>query len=510
MNTRPDKPDFLLSRRQALRLGVGGALGAALSGPMAGRALAAPAITDGKLLVIFLRGGLDGLSLVMPTGDSDYNTTNRPTIHVPPTGASALNASGYAHVNPAMGGLGTMDGVQPMLAAGKIVFLHRVGLFERTGSHFEDQRTWETGITPCNLPFGFDKEEGWVTRLNERNIQLPFAGGPIGTDLQQFFQTRVRARVMPHIRRVWQFPTDASTFYTLGSAMPTLDGKYRGMDAASAPPFGYGMRAHMNGTGYGAQTAEPLNRGTGTALLDSEIEISNMVAGLPGGVYAPGGGAQYAFNNPNNQIDYPDPVTVGLPAGGQTTNFMVNLRDAMAILRHTPARVMGVDLGGFDTHNSQGDATAGALKNLFNTLSFGLRSVYLDSQADSNLKPRLVTLVVTEFGRTSTENGSSGTDHGGGSVSIAMGDPVKLNGPDAVYNCDAVNWPSGMTMYSANAGNLGCNPSAGGTGSFVLPTQHAFGVIAEALSKLFGSSSNDLAQILPGYDPLLHTQLGYL
>ena len=57
------------------------------------------------------------------------------------------------------------------------------------------------------------------------------------------------------------------------------------------------------------------------------------------------------------------------------------------------------------------------------------------------------TAVVTmsEFGRTTEENGSAGTDHAVASCMFAAGGAI--NG--GVYNCDSSTWPAGV-MFGVN------------------------------------------------------------
>src|SRR5262245_53946923 len=90
-----------------------------------------------RLLFIFMRGGNDGINTVIPHGDPDYNTTNRPTLYIPP--ASAINLNGFASLHPAM--QDAMDAYN----AGDLAIIHRVGIPNNTLSHFDDQRTWENG-----------------------------------------------------------------------------------------------------------------------------------------------------------------------------------------------------------------------------------------------------------------------------------------------------------------------------------------------------------------------------
>jgi uncharacterized protein (DUF1501 family) len=81
-----------------------------------------------------------------------------------------------------------------------------------------------------------------------------------------------------------------------------------------------------------------------------------------------------------------------------------------------------VDVGGWDTHVNQGNAT-GYLAGRLGELGRGLAG-YAD-EIGPDAWSRTVVVVVSEFGRTFHENGNKGTDHGHGSVYWVMGGAVR-------------------------------------------------------------------------------------
>jgi uncharacterized protein (DUF1501 family) len=76
-----------------------------------------------------------------------------------------------------------------------------------------------------------------------------------------------------------------------------------------------------------------------------------------------------------------------------------------------------VDVGGWDTHVDQG-ATQGALATSLEGLALGLAAFGEEMGA---LWKSTVVVVMSEFGRTSRENGNRGTDHGHGSTLWVLG-----------------------------------------------------------------------------------------
>lgn len=79
-----------------------------------------------------------------------------------------------------------------------------------------------------------------------------------------------------------------------------------------------------------------------------------------------------------------------------------------------------INLGGWDTHATQGGAQ-GQMANLLSILAAGLAAFYEDMQ------PRMggITLAaMSEFGRRAAENSSGGTDHGHGNALLVLGGQI--------------------------------------------------------------------------------------
>ncbi|MDA0814005.1 MAG: DUF1501 domain-containing protein [Verrucomicrobia bacterium] len=91
---------------------------------------------DRSLVVVFLRGGADGLNLVAPVGDDDYFGA-RPTIGIGSRSAVMLND--FFGLNP------LMDGLAPLYKEGMMSIVHCVGSEDQTRSHFEAQDIMDHG-----------------------------------------------------------------------------------------------------------------------------------------------------------------------------------------------------------------------------------------------------------------------------------------------------------------------------------------------------------------------------
>jgi uncharacterized protein (DUF1501 family) len=85
-------------------------------------------------------------------------------------------------------------------------------------------------------------------------------------------------------------------------------------------------------------------------------------------------------------------------------------------------QVAAVDFGGWDTHEYETSGNGGYIADLLSQLASGLANFYLD--LDSGYTERLSVVVISEFGRRLVQNESYGTDHGHGSVMLALGGNV--------------------------------------------------------------------------------------
>lgn len=140
--------DFLLNALAGtLLLPVGRSAWAALS--------EAPAGPPRRLVVVFLRGAVDGLSVVVPYGDPDYYRA-RDSIAIAPPGkeGGGLDLDGRFALHPALAPL------LPHWQAGQLAFVHAAGSPDPTRSHFDAQDYMESG-TPGRKATA----DGWLNRL---------------------------------------------------------------------------------------------------------------------------------------------------------------------------------------------------------------------------------------------------------------------------------------------------------------------------------------------------------
>ncbi len=144
-----------LTRRVFLRVGGAGLLVSACA-PASLRALDAEATpaprasggTDPLLVVVFLRGGADGLHLVPPVGDPGYPKL-RPSLAL----SQALPFTRDFGLHPKLGALNAL------VERGELAVVHAVGSQHPTRSHFEAQDFMELGE-----PGALHLSDGWLAR----------------------------------------------------------------------------------------------------------------------------------------------------------------------------------------------------------------------------------------------------------------------------------------------------------------------------------------------------------
>jgi uncharacterized protein (DUF1501 family) len=174
-----------MRRRDFLGISTGAAL-LPLSGP------AWAATTEGapkRLIVVMLRGAVDGLNVVVPYGEEAYYA-GRPTIAVGKPGGEAggLALDEHFALHPALAAL------MPLWQAKQLAFVHAAGSPDPTRSHFDGQLFVENG-TPGKQATG----EGWMNRLLAAlpGVQTPTSAVAIGPTLPQILRGRMPAANLP-------------------------------------------------------------------------------------------------------------------------------------------------------------------------------------------------------------------------------------------------------------------------------------------------------------------------
>lgn len=371
-----DRRDFLKT------CGAGsGALALAGTGKLAFGA--AQANSYDTLVVVFLRGGMDGLSLFSP-GGSNANRgayeTARPILKVPLSGAGAgLAVSGDQwRLHPRAAQL------RDLYVGGKLAVVLGAGMpAPVTRSHFDAQVNMEVGLA------GQGGGIGWLTRvLDSANlpgtVQIPAvsAGSITSTSLLGSTETITLASGT-------DFRIDS------GSWAWNVEPDFR----TTAPVGARGLFSVLPELWTPSGDFEAAGRQTLDAL--------NVIKPIDFPGYVPANGAVY-------------------DAGSSFAQQLKML--AQLIKRDVGLRIATIDLGGWDTHDGQGNPANAYdyFGSKVEELSKGLGAFYADLNGSgaANYASTTSVVVMSEFGRRVRENDDGGTDHGYGNIMLALGGSV--------------------------------------------------------------------------------------
>lgn len=137
---------LLISRRQMLGMTAG--LFSTAFMPNLGRA---NTLGEARLLIVVLRGGMDGLSMLVPSFDPDYQRVRR-DLALPVE--QTFELSGGFRLHP------SMPRLRALYEAGQAAFVPSVGLPLQVRSHFECQENLENGLGGNVIG-----SSGWINRL---------------------------------------------------------------------------------------------------------------------------------------------------------------------------------------------------------------------------------------------------------------------------------------------------------------------------------------------------------
>ena len=319
-----------------------------------------------NLVVLYLSGGNDALSTLIPYRDANY-IARRPTQGVP---AGNVLQIGSDSAGNALGLHPRLTGLRTIFNAGRLAIVQRTGYPNSSRSHFQGTDIWSTadpaspqgagwlGRYLDTLPSPVDPLTAWSTvRETPRTLLARTVGVPSIPNAQQY------AFASPNTPADAQFARQSAT--RISSHLPV-------------------DRPHLAFVNSTAQAA--------FATLDRVVQVASYSSTV---VY------------PNNGLGQALRTVAGALASGVGT------------------RVFWVQTGGFDTHAGQNtNAANGTYATLMATLDGALLAFHDDLRNQGLLNDTLV-LQFSEFGRRINENGSSGTDHGAAGLMMILGGSVR-------------------------------------------------------------------------------------
>lgn len=326
------------------------------------------------LVVLYLAGGNDALSTLIPYRDPFYHS-RRLTQAVPAVNVIQI---GTDRSGVELGLHPRLTGFKQIFDAGHLALIQRSGYPSSSRSHFLGTDIWSTA-NPTNstgpgwlgryldlLPSPVDPLAGWATT---REVPHSLIGQRVSVPA---IQTPSSYAFQSPNQGIAGFPNDPAFERT---AMTRI---------ASHLPEEKPHLSFVNGTTQAA-----------LATLDKVASVVN---------YQPSTGVVYAANN----------------ALAQALRAV-----AGAIARGIGTRVFWVQTGGYDTHATQSTNTANAgYAGLMGTLDSAVTAFYNDLRNQRLLDDTLIVMF-SEFGRRISENVSGGTDHGAAGLMMTIGGSVQ-------------------------------------------------------------------------------------
>jgi uncharacterized protein (DUF1501 family) len=314
------------------------------------------------LVVVFQRGAVDGLNMVVPFGEADYYRA-RPNISIAKPGAAggAVDLDGFFGLHPRMSAL------KPLWDNKALAIVHATGSHDTTRSHFDAQDYMESAT-----PGVKSTRDGWLNRyLQGSGIRNQGSVGSSSNPLQGIAFTKQMPRSLQ------------------GKAPALAIGRTEEFTVAD-------MSARTSFEElYAAAQQDQALRGTAGDAFDAMKTLAHKTAGP----YRPANGASYPRS----------PFGQAMQEIARLAKSDVGLEIAFA------------ESTQWDHHVNEGGAE-GQIANRLDDFSRGIAALALDlgdRMADT------VILTMSEFGRAVAENGSRGTDHGHGNAMLVIGGGVK-------------------------------------------------------------------------------------
>jgi uncharacterized protein (DUF1501 family) len=352
-----------ISRRQFIRGGVAAVTVSFTAPEFLCDIARAQGAASRSLVVLYLSGGNDALSTVVPYQDPFY-FSRRPNIFVP---AGQVLQVGTDSSGKALGLHPRLTGLRSIFNDGRLAIVQRTGYANSSRSHFQGTDIWETA-DPAS-PSGM----GWLGKYLETVPPNALAGWSATREVPRaLFSKNVSVPAIPDARN-----------YSLNSpnnATEALNERAAATRISSHVPVDNTQVAFLNGNAMGA--LDTLDRVASVASYNGTVNYGNN----------------------------------GLALALRTV--------AGSIVRGTGTRIYWVTTGGFDTHSAQGNGGGGSYANLMGTVGDSLFSLYTDLRNQGLLDSTMV-ITFSEFSRRITENGSQGTDHGAAGLMFALGGAVR-------------------------------------------------------------------------------------
>jgi len=267
-----------------------------------------------KMVVLFQRGAMDGLNVVVPFAEPNYYRL-RPTIAIPQPQSGSLDAAldldGFFGLHP------SLQPLQSLFQSGQLAVVQAVGSPDPTRSHFDAQDFMESGTPGVKAT-----EDGWLNRAMQsmpEESASPFRAVAFGPYLPRTLSGSAPAVAIPDLKQ-----------FKMYGPQQTVEGGFEAMYA---------------------QTVDQALRGVGTETFEAIDQLKKINPDA----YQPENGAQYP-----------------------TSRFGKSLMEIAELFKaDVGLEVAFLDSGGWDHHVNEG-GVQGQLSNLLRDLGQGIAAFHQD------------------------------------------------------------------------------------------------------------------------------------
>ncbi|MGC2331758.1 MAG: DUF1501 domain-containing protein [Candidatus Acidiferrales bacterium] len=267
-----------------------------------------------KMVVLFQRGAMDGLNVVVPFAEPNYYHL-RPTIAIPQPQSGSLDAAldldGFFGLHP------SLQPLQPLFQSGQLAVVQAAGSPDPTRSHFDAQDFMESGTPGVKAT-----EDGWLNRAMQsmpEESASPFRAVAFGPYLPRTLEGSAPAVAIPDLKQ-----------FKMYGPQQTVEGGFEAMYA---------------------QTVDQALRGVGQETFEAIDQLKKINPDA----YQPENGAQYP-----------------------TSRFGKSLMEIAELFKaDVGLEVAFLDSGGWDHHVNEG-GVQGQLSNLLRDLGQGIAAFHQD------------------------------------------------------------------------------------------------------------------------------------
>ncbi len=411
---------------------------------------------DYKALVcVFLFGGNDSWSMVVPRSDAEYNAyaQSRQNLAIAKDQLlpiNALNGTGVLYgMHP------SMQGVASLFESARCAVMANVGplIAPTTKAQYQEKSV----PLPPQLFSHNDQQDQWHSLRGQATSKSGWAGRIADLLASQVSSQQLALNVSLSGNTLFQ-AGNVATPYIMGASGATT---FTGMGATGTPLARKTSFTNVASATYGSAYERAYADVQKRALKYADL-VNGALAAAP-------------------------PLATAFPTGStlatqlQTVAKMIAVRDRLGMSR----QVFFVATGGFDTHDDQLQDQPGLLGNVSASLA-----AFHAATVELGVAEKVTTFTQSDFGRTLTSNGD-GSDHAWGGVQLVVGGAVK-----------------GRTIYGRYP-VLAINGADDVGGGRMIPAISS-DQYAATLARWFGVADADLPKIAPSIGNFAVRDLGFL